>query len=127
MAIVCDPDLGGHAAEYPGALGWTAYGGSTIYVILSICANATARPRSATFADAIGAVIHEAAHARGIRSESCAEMTADIGVYDVLRRFFGVPFFSSDSEVIGALVLAETRQLPAAYQPEACWRSGIYR
>jgi hypothetical protein len=127
--VACDATLNGHAASAPAGttpIAWTPYGGSTIYVLPSICDESNATVGTEQFAHAIGTFIHEATHARGVVSESCAEMTADIGVFDVLRRFYDVPFFSSTSVLVGAEVFAFTRQRPAEYQPEACWQSGRF-
>lgn len=120
--VVCGDGLGGHAT--PGVIGWTAYGGNVIYVTDKICVGSNAEVGSDAFALGIGTLIHEAAHARGVRKESCAEMTADIGIYDVLRRFYNVPFFTPTSRMVGLQVLENTRRRPAEYQPEACWASG---
>ena len=124
-SIVCDPTLGGHAATSPDAFGWAAYGGNIVYLVPAICQDMSADIGSPRFAEGIAAVIHEAAHARGARSESCAEMTADLGVFDALRRFYGVPFFSDLSRTVGDQVLAGTRLRPESYQPEECW-NGAY-
>lgn len=121
-AVVCDPTLDGHAI--PGATGWTYTGGNVIYVVPSICDETRAKIGSLRFADGLSTVIHEAARARGLSRDSCVEMVADIGVFDVLRRFYGVAFFTPLSREIGAQVLALTRGRPASYQPEACWASG---
>lgn len=128
--VVCDATLGGHAAEAPAditPIGFTPYGGNVIYALPSLCDETSMPVGSTRFAHALGTFVHEASHARGVRSESCAEMTADIGVFDVLRRFYSIPFFSARSVAIGAQVLAFTRARPPNYQPEACWASGTSR
>lgn len=121
--IVCDANLGGLATS-PNEIARTPYGGNVIYALPRICDELFAPVGTNAFAHAIGTVIHEASHARGLRSESCAEMTADIGIFDVLRRFYGAAFFSARSVAVGAQVLAFTRARTADYQPEACWLSG---
>lgn len=127
--VTCDATLNGQAANAPAGttpIASTPYGGNTIYVVPSICDESNAPVGTEQFAHAIGTIVHEASHARGVVSESCAEMTADVGVFDVLRRFYNIPFFSSMSVLVGAEVLAFTRRRPADYQPEACWASGVY-
>ncbi len=124
-SIVCDPALGGHSATESDPVGWAAYGGNIIYVVPQICVDMSADLGTAQFAQGIETLIHEAAHARGVQSESCAELTADIGVFDVLQRFYDTPFFTPLSVAVGDQVLAATRLRPAALQPEACW-NGVY-
>lgn len=129
VTIACDAALDGHAASLQAGLtplAWTPYGGNIIYAQPSLCDETSATIGSQAFAQAIGTIIHEATHARGVVSESCAELTADVGVFDVLRRFYDVPFFSATSVLVGAEVLGLTRARPANYQPEACWRSGLF-
>ena len=121
--VACDPTLNGH----PAGIAWTAYGSSKIYAAPDICTDAAQPVDSWQFAYALGTFIHEAAHARGIRSESCAELVADIGVYDVLRRFYNIPFFTVESETIGGTVLANSHRRGPEYQPEACWATGTLR
>lgn len=125
VQVSCDPALGGHATS-AGEVGWTAYGGEVIYVVPMVCDDSGRALEDPRFAFALATLIHEAAHARGIRSESCAELTADIGIYQALRDFYDVPFFTPTSQQIGATVLAQTRARPPTYQPEACWSSGTY-
>lgn len=122
--VACDADVNhGGIPSRPGfALkGWAQHDGNVIHVLPGFCDASTLRPRDPGFPETIELFIHEAAHARGIVSESCAEMTADIGVFDVLRRFYGVPFFSRLSVRVGRAVLAMTREGFADYQPELCW------
>lgn len=125
--VVCDATLGGHADASTGftVIAWSAYGGDTIYAAPSLCDETRGRVGSLAFAHSIGTFIHEASHARGIHTETCAELTADIGVFDVLRRFYNVPFFTPLSRLVGAQVLTFTRARPTAYQPETCW-GGVY-
>lgn len=121
--VVCDATLGGLSAS-PNEIARTPYGGNVIYALPRICDELVAPVGTEAFAHAIGTVIHEASHARGLRIESCAEMTADIGVFDVLRRFYGVSFFSAMSVRVGDQVLAFTHARASNYQPEACWLRG---
>jgi hypothetical protein len=128
--VVCDATLNGHEAALPGAVGWTAYGGDTVYVVPAVCAGLTFPVGEPGFGAALGTVIHEATHARGIRSEACAEWNADHGIYEVLRDFYG--FATLDSWAfnliagnIAAEVVAETRRRPPQYQPELC-PDGVY-
>ena len=127
VTVACDADVNQSPFQAPAgreATAWTLIGGNVIHVYPAFCDASSAPIGSVQFAQALDVFIHEAAHASGTRVESCAELTADIGVYDVLRRFYAIPFFSQMSATIGAQVLADTRTLSAAYQPEACWQSG---
>lgn len=100
--------------------GWTAPElSSVIHLKPSRCDALAEKPGAAGFASSLSLVIHEAAHLRGVRSEACAELWANLAVYDVLRRFYGVPFFSPLSWRIGAQVVAITHRLPPIYQPTA--------
>lgn len=126
-AVACDANVNqGPNPPPPGFVveAWTPYGGNVIHTLPSLCDGSNDPVGSPQFAAALRVFIHEAAHARGVHSETCAEMTADEGVFDVLRRFYGVPFFSPLSERVGAEVLALTRVRPPEYQPELCWRTG---
>lgn len=119
VSVQCDPALGGHFI--PGAAAWTPYGGNVIYATPQICDDTTQPLGTLQFALGLNIFIHEAAHARGVVSESCAELVADIGVYQVLRDFYDTPFFTPTSWMIGDQVLLLTHRKPAAYQPEGCW------
>lgn len=124
VTVACDANVNhGPVAERAGETlqGWALYGGDVIHVLPAYCRASTIRPGDPGFAATIDLFIHEAAHARGIVSESCAELTADVGVFDVLRRFYGVPFFSRLSRQVGAQLLAISRRKPADYQPGLCW------
>lgn len=124
--VVCDADVNqGPNTPPPGFIieAWTTYDTGPIHLIPERCNDLSAPRGSLQFAQGIHTLVHEASHARsprGLRKESCAELTSDLGVYDVLRRFYGIPFFSARSWLIGGQVLALTRQLPSAYQPEGC-------
>lgn len=127
VQVACDADVNHSSLTAPidfQVVAWAVVGGSVIHVLPRECLYSFAVPRMPEFAEMIEVFIHEAAHARGIASESCAELTVDIGVFDVLRRFYRVPFFSPLSLRVGAEVLAHTRTLLPDYQPEACWNSG---
>src|SRR5581483_9260399 len=124
VRVACDADVNpSPVPTVPGAVvtAWTMTGGDTIHAMPYICEETNAQMTTFWFVDGLSTMIHEASHARGVRREACAEMIADIGVYDVLRRFYGVPFFSPMSVMIGRRVLEVTRSAPASYQPEACW------
>jgi hypothetical protein len=121
-SVVCDEQLGGLAVA--GAVARTPFGGNVIYALPRICDDTAAVPGTQQFALGVGTFIHEAAHARGYRLESCAEMIADIGIYQVLRDFYGIPFFTPKSESIATQVFRQTRGLPESYQPELCWARG---
>lgn len=127
--VACDANVNpGPNPPPPGFVveAWTPYGGNVIHALPTVCDESNNPVGSPQFVVSLATFIHEAAHARGIRTETCAEMTADIGVYDVLRKFYGIPFFSRLSKQIGAEVLALTRVRPPEYQPERCWNSGAY-
>lgn len=125
--VACDADT--NPSPFPTAPGqvataWTLTGGNLIHAHPAFCAASFAPVGSDSFARAMDVFIHEAARARGLTGDSCPQMIADIGVYDVLRLFYNVPFFTPMSRRVGAQVLALTRTLPASYQPELCWASG---
>lgn len=122
--VRCDTDVNpGPITPPPGFVveAWTTYDTGPVHMSPDLCTGITARPGSITFAQSLRVIIHESAHAKGYRREACAEMTADIGVYDVLRRLWGIQFFTPLSVKIGAQVLALTRLRPVNYQPESCW------
>jgi hypothetical protein len=96
---------------------WTSFDGQEIHMQESICAGLEEQLGTYRFAASISTLVHESAHARGVRSESCAETWVNVAVYDVLWRFYAVPFFTPLSEEIGAQVATITRGLPPAYQP----------
>lgn len=130
VTVACDADT--NPSPFPAppgsvATAWTFTGGNVIHVHPGFCTASTAPLGSDAFARVMDVFIHEAARARGLSDDSCVELLADLGVYDVLQRFYGVPFFSPLSEEIGAQVLALTRTLPSVYQPESCWQSGGFR
>lgn len=95
---------------------WTNPGSSVIHMQEDACAGLAAKPGDLSFAHGLSALIHESAHARGVRSEACAEAWADLTSYDVLRRFWHVPFFTPLSWLVGAQIREESRRLPASYQ-----------
>src|SRR6266496_3650094 len=70
-----------------------------------------------SFAHAIAVLIHESAHVKGVRAEDCAELYVDLGVYQVLRDYYGIPFFTPLSWLVGGQVHAHTLRLPPSYQP----------
>lgn len=126
VTVACDADVNRPSSVPAGAIGWAIIGGDTIHIHPLMCDYSRAEVGSPEFAAALDLFIHESAHARGVLSESCAEMTADVGVFDVLRRFYGIPFFTPMSRRIGAQVLAITRTLSPEYQPELCWNTNLY-
>lgn len=127
-SVACDADVNPSpfATVSDPASAWTYTGGNVIHALPGVCAETAAPLGSVEFADGIATMIHEAARAHGWQGDSCVELLADIGVYQVLRDFYGVPFFSTMSERIGVQVLALTRRRPAEYQPELCLASGMY-
>lgn len=122
--VACDADTnpGPTGPPPPGFVveAWTPYGGDTVHLDPSLCKAVTAPPGTIAFAQGIRVLIHESTHARGIRQEACAELVADIGVFDVIRRLWSIEFFTPQSRLIGEQVLALTRVRPPEYQPEGC-------
>lgn len=117
--VVCNTD-GYNGPPAPAGYvveGWTTPGTSTIHLNAAMCDGLSAKPGTVAFARALRVVIHESAHARGTRVEACAELWADLIVYDVLRRFYNIDFYTPLSQTIGAQVLDETHRRPASYQP----------
>lgn len=127
MNVACDADTNfGNTAPPPAGFvveAWTPYGGDTVHMLPQLCDDVLQQPGTEEFATGIRVLIHESAHARGVRREDCAELTADIGVYDVIRRLWGIQFFTPLSWQIGSQVLNLTRLRPLNYQPETCWDS----
>lgn len=122
-AIACDADVNpSPRPPTPGfvAVAWTPVGTGPIHMLPSLCAQTSAKTGTVEFARALRVVIREASIAGAARSESCAELVADIGVFDVLRRFYRVPFFTAASWRIGVQVMDETRRAPASFQPSTC-------
>jgi hypothetical protein len=105
-----------NAPEGPQSLvmGYTVSG--VVHIRPSLCSAVAGKPGPEMFALGISALIHESAHARGISKEACAELIADLGVYQVLRDFYGIPFFTPLSWAVGRQVYANTLTLPAKYQ-----------
>jgi len=129
VTVACDVDV--NPSPFPIAAGfvataWTLTGGSVIHATSTVCDETSAQVGTMAFADGIATMIHEGARAHGWQSDSCVELLADIGVFDVLQRFYGVPLFSSTSELVGAEVLGLTRARPTSFQPESCWASGRF-
>lgn len=122
-SVACDADTNQSPFAAPGyvATAWTYTGGNVIHAHPAFCTASNDAIGTDGFARAMDVFIHEAARARGLQKDSCVEMLADIGVYQVLRDFYGVPFFSAMSRKVGAQVLALTRTLTPNFQPEACW------
>lgn len=95
-------------------------GASTEHMTSALCNGLSEKPGTVPFAQSLRVLIHESAHARGVRTEDCAEMWADLVVFDVLRRFYRVEFFSPLSRTVAGQVFAETLRRPSNYQ----WSSG---
>jgi hypothetical protein len=77
-------------------------------------------PGSPLFGGGLHILAHEAAHARGIHDEGCAEVWALAWVADLGRRFYGVPFFSPRSIALQAASASIHRMTPAEYQTGKC-------
>lgn len=128
--ITCDADANQSPVPAPPgttATAWTVTGGNLIHAHPAFCAASTAAVGTTAFAGALDVFLHEAARAHGWRKDSCVELFADMAVYDALRRFYGVGLFTPMSQLVGSQVLADTRTLPAVYQPEPCWSAGTMR
>jgi hypothetical protein len=110
--IECDlPDNGD-------IMGFALPGAPALRMQPYLCANLGKQPWTPQFVQAIATVIHESAHLKGVKSETCAEWYAVAGIYDVLRRFYGIPFFSPFSRQIGNQALMFARSLGPTYQPD---------
>lgn len=122
--IACDTDTNpGPVVPPPGYVveAWTPYGGDTIHMAPSLCAGFYADIGTVRFAQSYRVLLHEAAHARGIVSEACAEAYAWQYPRSVLYTYYRFDpwlFFLSDR--IAKQIQAETRLRPANYQPEEC-------
>jgi len=118
VTVSCDAATNRPPSVPTGALGWSVVGGSESHLSGDVCNDLEDSPGGLDFAAGIAVLIHEAAHAKGVRSEACAQWYAVFGVYDVLRRFYAIPFFTDESRLIGAEVLEFTKlRLPPEYQP----------
>lgn len=110
-AIVCD------VPETAIVTAWTTPAAPpTIHLRASLCA-ALAEPPAVEgwFPVALGALIHESAHQRGISDEACAEKWGDLMIFGVLTRFYGEPFLSPLSLEIESMAQLNTSRLPAEY------------
>jgi hypothetical protein len=118
--VTCDTSGYPGPAPPPGfqVEAWTAVGSKEIHLAPFLCSGLDSPLGSAAFARSIGVLIHESAHARGIRTEDCAELWGNLVVFDVLRRFYGVPFFSRLSLQVAAQVRNFTLVRPTSYQPK---------
>lgn len=90
-------------------------GSQTIHMTQSLCDGLGARPSDPRFSYALGVLIHESSHLRGVRSEPCAELYAAVMVYEVLERFYRVPMFTSLSWDTGSRVQAANANRPQTY------------
>lgn len=118
--LACDADTNPSPTPPPPGFvveSWTRVGGSVSHFIPARCADMAAKPGTEAFARGVRVLIHEAAIARGVRTEDCASAWETLAVFDVLQRFCRIPMFTSLSWKIGAQVLAETRLRPANFQP----------
>jgi hypothetical protein len=95
---------------------WTTPRSNLLHMQPTLCAGLGMAPGDPRFSYALGVLIHESSHARGVLREACAEMYADVLIYQVLRDYYRVPFFSKLSMQIGAQVLYFSRHRPAEYQ-----------
>ena len=121
VQVACDADvnLGGVQVQAGYSLeGWTVPGRSEIHLHPNICSGLAQPAYSAGFASAFRVVLHEAAHAKGIRSESCAEGYALVYARETARRFYRVPLWSSTSEELSAKIWGQTLLRPEVYRPD---------
>jgi hypothetical protein len=110
--VTCDlPDSGN-------VMGYAVPGAPALRMQPWLCDSLRRPPFTSGFVYAMTTVIHEAAHLRGVRSERCAAWYSVAGIYDVLRRFYGIPFFSSQSRHIGSQALMFVQSLGETYRPD---------
>lgn len=116
VGIKCDAEIN-NPFPFP-VDGWAYVGGNELHMTRYLCDALERRDTNETaFARALGTLIHEAAHTRGVESEACAELYAQVLVYQVLRDHYRIPFFTRVSRRVGEAVARLTSLLPPAYQP----------
>lgn len=123
VEIICDADVNPSPKPVPPGFvvdAWTLIGTGPIHMVPAICANLRARVGTPEFTHALRVLLRESAIAGQARSESCAELYAELGSYDVLRRFYRVPFFTALSRRIGDDVVAEVKTSPPNFAPSLC-------
>ena len=96
---------------------WTTPGTSVTHMRGSSCVALAGGPTRPGFAVALTTLLHESAHARGVRSEDCAEMWATTNIAFVLEAYYNVPLGSSLALRLVTEAVTDSRSLPAAYQP----------
>ena len=116
VMIGCDADTNNPYFNFPVA-GWAIFGGNEVHLHPQYCADMDPRVwrDSVTRGVALGVLIHEAAHARGVRSEQCAEMYAGVLMYEYLERFYGISMFSAESWEASRWWVVRNRSLPQNY------------
>lgn len=65
---------------------------------------------------ALNVVAHEAAHLRGVRSEAEAACWGLLWAADLAQRFYGIEFYSLDSQTVIARSVAYHRSYPMEYR-----------
>lgn len=122
--IACDTDTNpGPVKPPPGYVveAWTPVGGDTIHMAPVLCAGLFAPIGNIRFAQSYRVLLHEAAHARGIAVEACAELYAWEHARNFLyTHYFFDPWLFWLSDQVVKQIEAETRLRPANYQPQLC-------
>lgn len=97
-------------------LGQSVIGSSAIRMRSDLCERLSSKTDDPGFAAALGVVIHESAHARGVRSEACATAWSVATAPWVLDRIYGVPMFTPLSWQVQDAILATVRASPPEYR-----------
>lgn len=98
MAGITWPDL--HRARFP----------------QSVCDAISQGTGNPSLVLALQIVAHEASHLRGVTSERVAECWGMLWVADLAQRFYGVEFFTLQSDTMIATAVYNRSVLPAEYQ-----------
>lgn len=120
VRVYCDADKNpGADPPLPGFVkqAWTVIGGEEIHLHPNYCYYLKQPIKGNLFPLTLRILIHEAAHARGVSVESCAELYAVLRSYEVLQLFWHVTPGTTLSNHVGAVVLQASRARPPSYQP----------
>lgn len=122
VAVACDVETNNPLGD-PRVQGWTRVGSSELHLRLPLCNYLTLNPRSTVpgdlprFVYALTVLLHESFHARGVVSEACANTYTQLISFDVLRRFYGVSFFTALSWQVGGMMNQNMLKQSANYHP----------
>src|SRR5688500_12347951 len=107
VGITCDADKND---PFPFPVdGWAQLNGNAMHLHPEMCAALRSGVQHSDFPRALGVLIHEAAHLRGVENEACAELYSHILAYQVLQEHYSVPFFSVKSRWIVTVIVQITR------------------